>query len=342
MVGNATWYVLLMSMRRLLHVRPSPLPCDQCSSFPGPDIRPWKSSAYSGLAVLHTPLLHTRPLPVPPAPEFRPWKLAEEALRPGFAGKLLRELLGQIEKELQRKECRVASPEAVSQLAAALRQRAEQVWGGAAAAGEQLEELAALEAGGEEQEEEDRGQEGRGQGAQQQEQQQQAQQQAEQQAEQAEQQPAEAPAGKKQKRDVYHSKQARKEALLAKAAAQTAKKASSSAAAAGKARQASPGARLAAWLVPALRTLLAEPPTKLPGACWGRVQEVLIACSGLAVHSAAAVGPCAPTWELCCCCCVHAAAAAAMCMLALARCVQDSSQPCRRCGVHAHGHIIGP
>ena len=116
-MGNATWYVLLMSMRRLLHVRPSPLPCDQCSSFPGPDIRPWKSSAYSGLAVLHTPLLHTRPLPVPPAPEFRPWKLAEEALRPGFAGKLLRELLGQIEQhapqqtELMTTEARAAAAE---------------------------------------------------------------------------------------------------------------------------------------------------------------------------------------------------------------------------------------
>ncbi len=201
------------------------------------------------------PSCHSAP---PPCPEFRPWKLLEEALRPGFAGEPLKQLLGQIEKVLRRDGKHSAG--AVRQLAAALRQRAEQVWGGAEAAAEQLADLAAVEAGAAED-----GREGDDQ---------QAQQHAQQQAQQAEQedeeeQAAEAPATKKQKRDVYHSKVSRKAALLAKAVAQTAKKqGGAKAAAAAKARQAAaPGDRLAAWLAPALRTLLAEPPTKLPGGC---------------------------------------------------------------------------
>lgn len=171
------------------------------------------------------------------------------------------------------------------QLAAALRQRAEQVWGGAEAAAEQLADLAAVEAGAEED-----GQEAEGSG-------QQAQQHAQQQAQQAEQedeeeeQAAEAPAAKKQKHEVYHSKGSRKAALLAKAAAQTAKKqGGAKAAAAAKARQAAaPGARLASWLVPALRTLLAEPPTKLPGGCYSRAGQALRAL-------------CQPVCRTCCSC----------------------------------------
>jgi chemotaxis protein histidine kinase CheA len=194
--------------------------------------------------------------------DFRPWKLLEEALRPSFAGAPLKTLLAQLERELKKKD--KGSAEAVSQLAAALQQRAAQVWGGAEAAAEQLAELAAAEAGEEEEEEEDveeeeDGQEAEGSGQQQGQQARQEEQQAQ------EQEAAEAPTGKKQKRDVFHSKTSRKLALLANTAKKAAKKASSTAAAAAT-KAAAPGAWLAAWLGSALRTLLAEPPTKLPGA----------------------------------------------------------------------------
>lgn len=222
-----------------------------------------------------------------PPEDFRPWKLLEEALRPSFAAGPLEQLLAQVDKELRRDG--KLSAEAVGQLAAALRQRAACVWGGTEAAAEQLAGLAAVEAGQEEAAEE---QDAEGSGQQQQAQQEQAEEQQS-----AEEQAAEAPAAKKQKRDVFHSKHSRKQALLSKAAEKSSKKCSSAAAAAAaKGKQAAaPGARLAAWLSPAVRALLAEPPTKLPGG-WRCVGKEAVCQSS--VGNRACSGPCTRLLQL--------------------------------------------
>lgn len=86
-----------------------------------------------------------------------------------------------------------------------------------------------------------------------------------------EQQPqAAVPAAGRPQREVYYSSASRKQALVAAASAVSKARGRGHPAAAALAHRgrapASPGARLAAWLVPLLQSALATPPHRLPGA----------------------------------------------------------------------------
>jgi hypothetical protein len=183
-----------------------------------------------------------------------------------FASRQLKPLLERIQPLLAK-----LPAQAVAGLAVQLAARAGVVWGGAEAAAEELGQLAAM-----------------GESAEVEQQQQQVEQQRQEQqdasAAGAEQEQEAAVAGDaaddskqgKTKRDLFHSSQSRKAALLQLATQPAAGKgakrrsgAAAAAAAAQRAKERAPGARLAAWLAPALRALMATPPTKLPGECFG-------------------------------------------------------------------------
>eukprot|EP00887_Chlorella_sp_A99_P005249 scaffold1.g5249.t1 len=168
-----------------------------------------------------------------------------------------RRLLADLESRLQR-----LPAEAARQLAARLAELAGKVWRGAHAAARELGELQRLE-----EEMPASAQPDATDGDGQQEQVQQTEDQQWQEDGQAG--PSEAAAEQsKRKRERYHSKGSRNAALLAKATAASTKRGGTAAAAAAQraAAAATPGARLAAFLAPALQAMLATPPTKLPGA----------------------------------------------------------------------------
>lgn len=87
--------------------------------------------------------------------------------------------------------------------------------------------------------------------------------------------PAGAQAQPRSKRDRFHSKEARRAALMARPTqASAAAKGSAAAVAEQRAKEeAAPGARLAAWLLAAVGDATATPPTKLPGAGLSRPRD---------------------------------------------------------------------
>lgn len=87
--------------------------------------------------------------------------------------------------------------------------------------------------------------------------------------------PAGAQAQPRSKRDRFHSKEARRAALMARPTqASAAAKGSAAAVAEQRAKEeAAPGARLAAWLLAAVGDATATPPTKLSGAGLSRPRD---------------------------------------------------------------------
>lgn len=198
--------------------------------------------------------------------DLQPWKLAEEAMRQGFADGQLKQLLGKMEPLLRK-----LPPPAVQQLASQLQTCAEGVFGGVDAVAEHLEQLAPFTScplaaagdsgeGKEEKEKEQMDEEEKAAPA------------AVPAAAAAAAQDGSGAAKKRQKHQQHRSAQGRKAALLEKVAQQNSNaaakgKGSAAAAAAERARAAAaPAARFASWLTAALRDLLAAVPTKLPGA----------------------------------------------------------------------------
>ena len=196
------------------------------------------------------------------------WQTFRDALDPGFmrgSGSAGRQLLEQLQTRVRR-----LGQAQVQGLAAELVELAEGVWHSAQAAGGHLEKLrefvelpspqpAAGAEGGDGQ--------GGGSSTRTAVQQQQQEEEEEGQGQPGEQQVA----GPSRQRDVFYSKESRREALVRKATQAAAAKRAGAAAGAAAARSkaaASPGSRLSAWLIPVLRTLLAMPPSELAGE-WG-------------------------------------------------------------------------
>lgn len=253
----------------------------------------------------------------------------EAVLCSDFASKQLKPLLERIQPLLAK-----LPAQAVAGLAAQLAARAAAVWGGAEAAAEELGQLAELAEFVEEQQREEE--------------------QQEQQCAAAGAEPGEeaaaagdvADGGKqgKNKRDRFHSSQSRKAALLQLATQPAAGKGSkrksggaSAAAAAQRAKERAPGARLSAWLAPALRALMGTPPTKLHGErsgggccfCW----------HGWCLHSSVAGWLAAANATACLCACLPPYSAGAVvftcrdassldCLTAEPRSVSSSSSCC--------------